>query len=98
VAWSRLSLDRSRSELAEYGVTTELGVNGIAATTSSLNDVSLLKIAPLLASLGHSLQTLNLIGTLVSNLEPLRGLTAPQAIDLTGTQVSTWSRSRDSPR
>ena len=75
-AWDRFSPYEIRSELAELGLTVTPTPDGlIAERNSRLTSEHFLSIGPLLAKL-PPLQSLNLNGTNVDNLEPLKGLTA----------------------
>jgi hypothetical protein len=80
-------ISRIPLESANYRVDIEN--NGTSAKVSVLDNEGLSKIAPRLASLKPPLQTLNLSGTRVSDLEPLKVLTALQELDLSFTQVSS---------
>ena len=74
-AWNHFTPDRIRSELADLGVVTVLGLgsDGIAASPSSSFKIeNLAKVAPLLARLGRL--SLDLSGTQVADVAPLKGL------------------------
>jgi hypothetical protein len=85
-AWNHFTPDRIRSELADLGVVTVLGSDGIAASPSSSFKIeNLAKVAPLLARLGRL--SLDLSATNVADVAPLKGLTALEILDLSGTKV-----------
>jgi hypothetical protein len=87
LAWHRFSPYEIRSELAMLGLTVTDSRDGLTAeSTSLLTPKAFLLSGPLLAKLPlrtlivHETQVANL-----TNLEPLKGLTTLQSIDLTGT-------------
>jgi Leucine-rich repeat (LRR) protein len=81
------NINRIRTELANYGI--DIANNGTNAKASVLDNEGLSKITPRLERLGPTLRTLNLSGTRVSDLEPLKGLTALRSLYLGGTRVSS---------
>ena len=60
----------------------------VATGNNKLGDNDLARAGTLLARLGHLLQSLNLSGTNVTDIEPLKGLTALQRLDLSRTKVT----------
>ena len=88
IALDRFSPYQIRSELAELGLTVTPTADGLMAERNSrLTSKSFLSIFPLLAKL-PPLQSLNLTGAAVTNLEPLKGLTALQSLNLRSTPVT----------
>jgi Leucine-rich repeat (LRR) protein len=88
VAWDRLGPYEIRSELDELGLTVTRTPNGLSAERNSrLTSQSFLSIFSLLTQL-PPLQSLDLSMTeVVDNLEPLKGLTALQSLNLNQTKV-----------
>jgi hypothetical protein len=83
IPWDRLSPYEIRSELADLGLTVTPTTNGlIAERNSRLTSQSFLSISSLLTKLSP-IKSLDLSGTQVANLEPLKGLTALQLLNLT---------------
>jgi hypothetical protein len=82
IAWDRFSPYEIRSELADLGLTVTPTADGlIAERNSRLTPNSFSSIFPLLTKL-PPIKSLNLSETQVANLEPLKGLTALQSLNL----------------
>src|SRR5450432_705282 len=86
-AQNRAGPDRIRAALAELGVLLQSSTNGVAARADDqLDDAGLSKAGPLLASFGK-VRALDLSGTRIASLEPLRGLTTLRSLDISATKV-----------
>jgi TIR domain len=88
VAWNRFGPDHTRSQLADLGVAVrnDIIAGGMTARAGEpLTDSQFEEVVRLLQSL--SVRSLDLSGTGVENVEPLRGLTALQNLYLNNTQV-----------
>jgi Novel STAND NTPase 1 len=87
IVWDRFSPYEVRSELAELGLTITPTADGlIGEPNSRLTPESFLSTRPLLAKL-PPVTSLDLSGTRVDNLEPLRGLTALRSLNLMFAKV-----------
>jgi hypothetical protein len=87
IVWDRFSPYEVRSELAEVGLTITPTADGlIGEPNSRFTPESFLSTGPLLAKL-PPVTSLDLSGTRVDNLEPLRGLTALRSLNLRFAKV-----------
>jgi hypothetical protein len=87
IVWDRFSPYEVRSELAELGLTITPTADGlIGEPNSRFTPESFLSTGPLLAKL-PPVTSLDLSGTRVDNLEPLRGLTALRSLNLRFAKV-----------
>ena len=89
--WEQSSTARLRAELADLGVTTSLNPDGIRAIVGeAFTDEKLFVVGPKLLRLPNlsSLAFALPAEKKVTNLEPLKGLTALQTLDLTATKVA----------
>jgi internalin A len=88
IAWNIwLSPYQMRTELAELGLTVTPIADGLAVERNSrLTSESFAQADPLLAKL-TAVRSLDLSGTNVENLEPLKPLIAVRSLDLSGTKV-----------
>ena len=88
IAWDRFSPYEIRSELADLGLNIIPIADGLSAKSNArLTPSSFPSIFPLLTNL-PPIKSLDLSGTQIGNLEPLKGLTALQTLYLRRTQVS----------
>lgn len=88
-AWSRYSFYETRSELAELGLSVTFTADGlIADRNAQLTPESFPSTIPLLAKLAP-LQSLDLSGTEVHDLEPLKGLITLKSLNLNDTAVDS---------
>jgi Leucine-rich repeat (LRR) protein len=86
-AWNVGDADRIRSQCAELGIEVSSTPTGLAADASSrFLPENLFKVVALLGRL-TTLQSLNIRGTGVEDLGPMKGLTRLQSLDIGGTQV-----------
>jgi Leucine-rich repeat (LRR) protein len=84
IAWNWLSLDQ---KLAEHGLTVTPTADGlIVERNSRLTSEAFARAGPLLAR-RTAVRSLDLSGTEVENLEPLKPLIAVRSLDLSGTKV-----------
>ncbi len=87
--WEQSSIARIRAELSGLGVTTSVHTDGLHAIVPiDVDDGKLLVIGSELARLPN-LSSLDFSpAKQITDLEPLKGLTALQRLDLTGTQAA----------
>ena len=88
LARNRLSPELVWAELANLDILTKSDREEVATGNNKLGDNDLARAGTLLARLGHLLQSLDLSRTKVTDLEPLKGLTALQSLNLSLTKFT----------
>jgi len=85
--WEQSSTARLRAELADLGVTTSIYTDGLSATVGeAITDEMLFVIGPKLGHLPNLSYLVFSSAKEITNLEPLKGLTALRTLYLTGAQ------------